>query len=201
MNGDGELLVRPAPQRPAEAHVGGPQAHVAALLAMLGEDPERDGLVDTPARVVKMLRERTSGYDADVAALLSVTFNETHDELIVVRRIPFASLCEHHLLPFIGHCTIGYLPRDGIVGLSKLPRLVEAYARRLQVQERLTGQIADALCEHLRPLAVGVLIEARHTCMSIRGVERDAPMITSTLRGLLRERSDLRAEFMALAGY
>lgn len=178
-----------------------PVDYVVALLREIGEDPMRDGLRDTPARVLRMLRERTSGYDADVGALLSVTFAETHDSLVVVRRVPFASLCEHHLLPFIGHCTVGYVPRDGVVGLSKLARLIEVYARRLQVQERMTDQIAQALVDHLRPLAVGVLVEARHTCMSIRGVERDAPMITSDLRGLLRERSDLRAEFMALAGY
>ena len=167
-----------------------PVDHVVELLRYIGEDPDRDGLRDTPARVLRMLRERTSGYDVDVAALLAVTFEEVHDELIVVRAIPFASLCEHHLLPFIGHCTVGYVPSNGIVGLSKIARLVQAYSRRLQVQERLTDQIADALCHHLRPVAVGVLVEARHTCMSIRGVERDAPMVTSTLRGVLRERSE-----------
>jgi len=187
--------------RNGDAELAAPVDHVVALLREIGEDPDRDGLRDTPARVLRMLRERTTGYDADVGALLSVTFAETHDSLVVVRRVPFASLCEHHLLPFLGHCTVGYVPRDGVVGLSKLARLVEVYARRLQVQERMTDQIAQALVDHLRPLAVGVLVEARHTCMSIRGVERDAPMITSDLRGLLRERSDLRAEFMALAGY
>lgn len=175
--------------------------HVRALLAHLGEDPTRDGLVETPRRVVKALAELTSGYQVDIAALLAVTFDERHDELVMVRRVPFASLCEHHMLPFTGFATIGYVPRNGIVGLSKLARLVDAYARRLQVQERLTDQIAIALIEHLDPLAVGVIIEAEHQCMALRGIERRASMVTSCLRGLLRERPDLRQEFLALAGY
>lgn len=175
--------------------------HVRALLAHLGEDPSRDGLVETPRRVVKALGELTSGYRVDIAALLAVTFDERHDELVMVRKVPFASLCEHHMLPFTGHATVGYVPRNGIVGLSKLARLVDAYARRLQVQERMTDQIANAMIEHLDPLAVGVIIEAEHACMALRGIERRASMVTSCLRGLLRERPDLRQEFLALAGY
>lgn len=174
---------------------------VVALLGLVGEDPTRDGLVETPRRVVKSLREMTRGYTVDIAALLAVTFDEPHDELVLVRKVPFHSLCEHHMLPFTGHATVGYIPRNGIVGLSKLARLVDAYARRLQVQERLTTQIADALTEHLNPLAVGVIVEAEHHCMAMRGIERRAPMVTSCLRGLLRERPDLRQEFLALAGY
>lgn len=177
------------------------EAHVRALLAWLGQDTERDGLVETPRRVVKALGELTAGYRVDLAELLAVTFDERHDELVLVRRVPFSSLCEHHLLPFFGHCTVGYIPRGGIVGLSKLARLVDAFARRLQVQERMTDQIATALTTHLDPLAVGVIIEAEHSCMAMRGIERRAPMVTSCLRGLLRERPDLRSEFLALAGY
>jgi GTP cyclohydrolase IA len=181
--------------------VSDPERAVVTLLTALGEDPARDGLVDTPARVVRALGEMTAGYRVDVAQLLAVTFDEHHDELIVVRRVPFNSLCEHHLLPFTGVATVGYVPRAGIVGLSKLARLVDVYARRLQVQERMTDQIADALVTHLDPLAVGVVVEAVHSCMAMRGVERTAPMVTSCLRGLLRERPDLRAEFLSFAGY
>lgn len=173
--------------------------HVVRLLEFVGEDPTRDGLVDTPRRVVKTLAELTTGYRIDVAALLAVTFTESHDELIVLRGVPFWSLCEHHMLPFHGRATVGYVPRNGIVGLSKLARLVDAYARRLQVQERMTDQIADALVEHLAPLAVGVVVSATHTCAAMRGIQREATFVTSTLRGLLRERPDLRSEFMSLA--
>ena len=190
-----------APGGPGAPLGGDAQEAVRLLLHHLGEDPEREGLVDTPRRVLGALGELTAGYRADVGSLLAVTFQESYDELIVVRRTPFWSLCEHHLLPFTGHATVGYLPRDGIVGLSKLARLVEVFARRLQVQERMTAQIADALVEHVRPLAVGVIVEATHTCMAMRGVQRTAPMVTSCLRGLLRERADLRAEFLAFAGF
>jgi GTP cyclohydrolase I len=168
-----------------------------------GEDVTRDGLADTPMRVAKALHEMTAGYAVDVAGILATTFD--HDGaggLIISKGIPFASLCEHHMLPFIGTATVGYVPLGGsIVGLSKLARTVDAFARRLQVHERLTAQIADAIDVHLRPLGVGVVIEAEHTCQSIRGVRKAAPMVTSELRGMLRERPDLRAEFLALAGY
>lgn len=190
-----------AAQSGPQRRIRRPEHAVTALLVDIGEDPGRDGLVDTPARVVKALREMTAGYQVDVAQLLDVTFAEHHDELIVVRRVPFHSLCEHHLMPFAGVATVGYVPRAGIVGLSKLARLVDVYARRLQVQERLTAQIADALVTHLDPLAVGVVVEATHLCMAMRGIERTAPMVTSCLRGLLRERPDLRAEFLSFAGY
>lgn len=171
---------------------------VTTLLRYIGEDSQRDGLLDTPQRVAKALLELTAGYTVDVGKLLAVTFDEHHDQLIVVTPIPFESLCEHHLLPFHGVAHVGYLPSGGIVGLSKIARLVDAYARRLQVQERLTTQIADALNEHLQPLAVGVLIEATHTCMSMRGARRQASMVTSKLTGFLRERPDLRSEFFQL---
>lgn len=178
-----------------EAH-----AAVTTLLRHLGEDPKRDGLRDTPARVAKALLELTQGYSVDVGALLAVQFAETHDSLIVVRNVPFHSLCEHHMLPFTGTATIGYVPAEGggIVGLSKLARLLDAYARRLQVQERLTAQIADAIDTHLQPLATGVIITAHHTCMSMRGIQRQGEMVTSVLTGRLRTNPDLRAEFMRL---
>jgi len=198
-NGDATAQSYVLPDTPVVAL--GAQEHVRALLAHIGEDPERDGLLGTPGRVVRALAELTSGYHVDIAELLAVRFDERHDELVMVRRVPFSSLCEHHMLPFTGHATVGYVPRTGIVGLSKIARLVDAYARRLQVQERLTAQIADALTEHLDPLAVGVIVEAEHHCMAMRGIQRQAPMVTSCLRGVLRERADLRQEFLALAGY
>ena len=198
-NGDATAQSYVLPDTPVVAL--GAQEHVRALLAHIGEDPERDGLLGTPGRVVRALAELTSGYHVDIAELLAVRFDERHDELVMVRRVPFSSLCEHHMLPFTGFATVGYVPRTGIVGLSKIARLVDAYARRLQVQERLTAQIADALTEHLDPLAVGVIVEAEHHCMAMRGIQRQAPMVTSCLRGVLRERADLRQEFLALAGY
>lgn len=173
------------------------QSHVTALLQGLGEDPSRDGLLDTPRRVVSSLRELTSGYHVDVAALLATTFDVNgHDALVVVRDVPFYSLCEHHLLPFHGTVTVGYLPRDRVVGLSKIARLVDAFARRLQVQERMTDQIAHALDVHLSPMGVGVVIEGLHLCMAMRGVQRAATMVTSAMLGELRHNSTLRAEFL-----
>jgi GTP cyclohydrolase IA len=198
-NGDATAASYVLPDTPVVAL--GAQEHVRALLAHIGEDPQRDGLLGTPGRVVRALAELTSGYHVDIAELLAVRFDERHDELVMVRRVPFSSLCEHHMLPFTGFATVGYVPRTGIVGLSKIARLVDAYARRLQVQERLTAQIADAMTEHLDPLAVGVIVEAEHHCMAMRGIQRQAPMVTSCLRGVLRERADLRQEFLALAGY
>lgn len=177
-----------------------PQNAVRRLLHWVGEDPERDGLRDTPDRVARALGELTSGYGVDVAALLSCTFDASYDELVIVRGIPFWSLCEHHMLPFHGTATVGYVPRDRVVGLSKVGRLVDAYARRLQIQEQMTAQIAEAMVEHLQPLAVGVVVEATHLCMAMRGLERSATMVTSKLTGLLRERPDLRAEFLGLGG-
>lgn len=174
------------------------EAVTVLLRDVIGEDVTRDGLTDTPRRVVKAYRELTEGYHADVAAILSTTFDVPYDELVVVRRVPFVSLCEHHMLPFSGHATIGYVPSDRVVGLSKLPRLLHAFARRLQVQERLTQQIAEAMVEHLQPKAVGVIIDAHHLCMSMRGVRSAGTMTTSSLHGLLRDEHDLRAEFMAL---
>jgi len=172
---------------------------VVRLLQAIGEDPDRDGLRDTPRRVVKALGEMTCGYLEDPADILATVFDVDFDEMIVVRRIPFVSLCEHHLLTFVGHATVGYVPKDLVVGLSKLARLVDCYARRLQVQERMTRQIADAIDTHLRPAGVAVLIESTHSCMSSRGVAKVAPMVTSDVRGCFRDQPEARAEFMALA--
>lgn len=176
------------------------QEAVATLLFFLGEDPGRPGLVDTPARVVKALREMTAGLHEDPAAVLCRTFDEAYDQLIVVRDVAFTSLCEHHLLPFTGYADVGYVP-DGtaVVGLSKLARLVDVYARRPQVQERMTQQIADAIQKHLGAQAVGVVVRARHACMGCRGVMKpEAEMVTSVMLGGLREDVRLRDEFVGL---
>ena len=175
---------------------------VRQLLEHIGEDPTRDGLLDTPKRVAKALLELTNGYQLDPADILATTFDVSCDEMIVVRKVPFSSLCEHHMLPFHGHASVAYVPAPGgrVVGLSKLARLVDCYARRLQVQERLTSQIADAIDHHLQPLGVGVVITASHTCMSMRGIGKAGEMVTSKLIGALRDEHDARAEFMGLAG-
>lgn len=174
---------------------------VRALLRLMGEDPERSGLLDTPARVVKAYRE-VSARPGDPATLLARTFDDVEyptDELIAVGPIPFTSLCEHHLLPFTGTAWIAYLPGDSVVGLSKLPRLLDHFAQRPQVQERLTTQVADALVEHLDPEAAACVIHATHTCMSLRGVKKQgAAMVTSVLRGRFKTDDAMRAEFMAL---
>lgn len=177
---------------------------VEDLLRGIGEDPSRPGLRETPKRVVRAYLEMTGGVDVDVPALLSRSFEvegTSYDELVVLSGIEFASLCEHHLLPFTGTAAVGYLPGERVVGLSKLARLVDAFARRLQLQERLTAQIAHALIEHGGARAAGVVIRASHACMSCRGVRKPgAAMLTSTLLGEMRESGDLRAEFLRLAG-
>ncbi len=172
---------------------------VAELLDAIGEDPGRDGLLATPARVAKMYQELFSGFDQDPERHLTVTFAAEHDEMVMVRDIPFASLCEHHLVPFMGKAHVAYIPaRDGrITGLSKLARLVEDYARRLQVQERLTSQVADAMQHVLEPRGVLVVIEAEHLCMAMRGVRKPGTLtITSAVRGLFRDDHRTRAEAM-----
>ncbi len=178
------------------------QEAVRCLLRAVGEDTEREGLLDTPRRVVAALQEMTCGYHDDPAAILAVTFNgDEYDEMIVVRNVDFVSLCEHHVLPFTGTADLAYIPGNGrIVGLSKLARLVECFARRLQVQERMTQQIAAAMEEHLRPQGVGVVVRARHSCMACRGVRKaEAEMVTSTMLGALRDEPAARAEFLSLA--
>lgn len=176
------------------------EAAVATLLRYIGEETSRDGLLDTPARVARAWKEMTSGGDIDVAAILGRTFDVKHSQMITVPTIRFSSLCEHHVLPFTGTVVVGYIPGEKVVGLSKIPRLVEVFAKRLQVQERLTDQIADAMVEHLKPQGVGVLIRAHHACMGCRGVRQwDATMITNGLRGAILEDASARAEFLAHA--
>lgn len=175
---------------------------VVRLLQHIGEDPNRGGLVDTPRRVLKAWQHWASGYGADIPSILK-TFEDgadSCDEMVVVKDIPFYSHCEHHLAPFFGTVTVAYVPNGKIVGLSKLSRVVSAFARRLQVQERLTNQIADALQDHLAPLGVGIVVTARHLCMESRGIEQQGSItITSALRGVMRDSASARSEFLALS--
>lgn len=173
--------------------------HITRLLEFIGEDPGRGGLRETPARVVKAWQEWSSGYGMDPAAILKSFEDGATDEMVIERNIPFFSHCEHHMAPFFGSATIGYIPNKRVVGLSKMNRLVECFSRRLQVQERLTDQIADAMAEHLGAHGVGVLIKAQHMCVMSRGIKHaGCETITSALRGCMKER-DARAEFMLLA--
>jgi GTP cyclohydrolase IA len=176
------------------------QTEVRHMLQALGEDPERPGLRRTPARVESALRWLTRGYRHNVREVVgNAIFEEQHENMVLVRDIELYSLCEHHLLPFFGHAHVAYLPNGRIVGLSKLPRIVEVFARRLQVQERLTDEIADALMEVLDPLGVGVVVEASHLCMMMRGVEKqNSRAITSALRGVFRDDPKTRDEFLRL---
>lgn len=186
---------------PWEESEAGPEDAVTRLLEYVGEDPTRDGLIDTPARVVRALAEMTDGYRVDVEALLTRTFEDRCDEMVVVRDIEFTSLCEHHVLPFVGTASVGYVPRDRVVGLSKIARLVDVFAHRLQVQERMTVQIAEALQTHLAPLGVGVIVTARHSCMSCRGIRKaSAEMVTSSMLGVFRDKPEARTEFLSLTG-
>ncbi|HEU4562456.1 MAG TPA: GTP cyclohydrolase I FolE [Longimicrobium sp.] len=176
-------------------------ALVHRQLELLGEDPAREGLRRTPERVAKALSWLTSGYRMEADEVVGQgVFEEDSDQMVMVRDIEMYSLCEHHLLPFFGKVHVAYVPGGKIIGLSKLPRIVEVFARRLQVQERLTQQIADAICEVLRPRGVGVVIEAAHLCMMMRGVEKqNSSTITSALRGVFRDDTRTREEFLRLA--
>lgn len=176
------------------------QAEVRTMLAALGEDPAREGLVKTPERVEKALRWLTRGYQLSVMdAVGDALFDEDHNSMILVRDIELYSLCEHHMLPFFGRAHVAYIPNGRIVGLSKLPRIVDIFARRLQVQERLTDQIADAIMDVLNPHGVGVLIEAVHLCMAMRGVEKqNSRTVTSAVRGNFRSDIRTREEFLRL---
>ena len=177
----------------------GPEDAVVRLLEWIGEDPTREGLLDTPKRVVKAFKEMTCGLHVDPASVLGTVFNETSDEMVVVKGIRFSSMCEHHLLPFTGTAAVGYVPDDKVVGLSKIPRLVEAFAKRPQVQERMTNQISQTLIEVLKPLGVGVVVKAHHSCMGCRGVKQpDAEMITSSMLGCMRENPAAREEMLRL---
>ncbi len=170
-------------------------------LELIGEDPTRDGLLKTPSRVAKSLSWLTRGYELDPREVIGdAVFNESHENMVMVRDIEMYSMCEHHLLPFFGRVHIAYIPNGKIVGLSKLPRVVEVFARRLQVQERLGEQIANAIEEVLQPKGVGVVIDAVHLCMMMRGVEKQSSRtITSSLRGLFRDDAKTRSEFLGLA--
>jgi GTP cyclohydrolase I len=175
-------------------------ALVEALLAELGEDPDRQGLRATPGRVSRALRELTDGYGVEPGDVIAgAVFDQDYDEMVVVKDMPFYSLCEHHMLPFFGTCHVGYLPRGKVVGLSKIPRLVGTFAHRLQLQERMTNEIADALNTTLSPKGVGVVVQARHLCMEMRGVEKPGgQMITSCMLGTFRRDARTRAEFLEL---
>jgi GTP cyclohydrolase I len=169
------------------------------ILARLGEDPERDGLVMTPSRVEKSMAFLTKGYEQDASKILrGAMFDVDYDEMVIVKDIEMFSLCEHHMLPFIGKVHVAYIPNGKVIGLSKIPRLVEVFARRLQVQERLTRQIADAIQEAIAPQGVGVIIEARHLCMMMRGIEKQhSSTVTSAMVGCFRQK-ETRAEFLSL---
>ncbi|MDH7515047.1 MAG: GTP cyclohydrolase I FolE [Bacteroidota bacterium] len=173
---------------------------VRSLLEALGEDPDREGLLKTPHRVAKALCYLTNGYRKELGRVLNgAVFEEKYNEMVIVRDIDFYSLCEHHLLPFFGKCHVAYIPDGKIVGLSKIPRIVDLFARRLQVQERMTQQIAEALQDALNPLGVAVVCEARHMCMMMRGVQKqNSVMTTSTMLGEFSSRQSTRNEFLQL---
>ncbi len=173
---------------------------VRKLLSQLGENPDRNGLQETPKRVAKALTYLTQGYHQDIDTLLNhALFPIQYDEMVIVKDIDFYSLCEHHLLPFFGKCHVGYIPRKHVVGLSKVPRIVDMFSRRLQVQERLTVQIAHTIQEKLNPHGVGVVMEARHLCMSMRGVEKQNTVaVTSEMLGVFRNQQQTRDEFLKL---
>jgi GTP cyclohydrolase I len=180
------------------------QDAVRTLIRWAGDDPERQGLLDTPARVARAWKEYARGYAEDPAHHLSRTFDEVggYDEIVLLKDIPFQSHCEHHMAPIIGKASIAYLPDERVVGISKLARVLHGFARRLQVQERLTAQIADCVCENLRPLGVAVVIEASHACMTARGVQTPGVMmITSRMMGVFRDDERSRREVLALMGY
>jgi GTP cyclohydrolase I len=173
---------------------------VRRMLQLIGEDPERDGLRHTPERFEKALRFLTSGYHQDPEKLLNgAMFSVCYDQMVLVKDIEVYSLCEHHMLPFFGRCHVAYIPDKKVVGLSKIPRLVNMYARRLQIQERLTNQIASAIQQKIAPLGVGVVIEARHLCMVMRGVEKqNSQTVTSAMLGSFRDNVQTREEFLSL---
>jgi GTP cyclohydrolase I len=190
-------IMQPKPEPPDLA------PEVREILAKLGEDPGRDGLRRTPERVDQALKFLTSGYRADVRKVVNGALYEVqYDEMVVVKDIEFFSLCEHHLLPFFGKIHVAYLPKSKVVGLSKIPRIVDVFARRLQIQERLTQQVARTIQEIVDPVGVGVICEARHFCMMMRGVEKQhSGAMTSAMLGLFRERKKTRDEFLALVNH
>ncbi len=179
------------------------EAAVRTLLRWAGEDPNREGLLDTPGRVVRSYRELFAGYETDPRAYLERTFEEVggYDQLVMLKDIRFVSFCEHHMLPVIGKAHVAYLPTDRVVGISKLARVVNGYGRRLQIQEKMTAEIAQAIDEVLKPKGVGVVLEATHSCMTLRGVNTPgAALVTSSLRGVVRDDPRTRQEFLRLVG-
>lgn len=173
--------------------------HVREILRLIGEDVDREGLLETPARVVRMYEEIFAGYDADYREMLGVTFDEQHEELVIIKDIVYYSQCEHHMAPFFGKIHVGYIPSGKIAGLSKFARLVDAVTRRLQVQERITSEIADVLDEVLQPHGVMVVVEGEHLCMCARGVKKyGSKTVTSAVRGVFRKDAAARSEFLAL---
>ena len=176
--------------------------HLRAVLGALGEDPQREGLLRTPERSAKALQFLTSGYSIDINELVNgALFNVKYDEMVIVKDIEFFSLCEHHLLPFFGKVHVAYLPNEKVIGLSKIPRIVDAYARRFQIQERMTQQIAESIQELVSPFGVGVICEARHFCMMMRGVEKQhSGTVTSAMLGAFRTNKETRDELLALVG-
>ena len=175
------------------------QDAVLKILKAIGEDPNREGLKRTPLRVEESLRFLTSGYSVDIEEIINkAVYQEDIHDMIVVKDIELYSMCEHHMLPFFGKCHVGYIPKGKVVGLSKIPRIVDAYSKRLQLQERLTDQIANTLWEHLKPTGLGVVIEANHLCMMMRGVQKqNSMMVTSCMLGLFRSKSETRMEFLS----
>ncbi|CAA9518525.1 MAG: GTP cyclohydrolase I type 1 [uncultured Sphingomonadaceae bacterium] len=197
MDGD---LVEPAPRIPVPDHVA---AAVRTIIEWAGDDPSREGLLDTPLRVARAWKEYCAGYEDDPGVHLSRTFEEVggYDEIVMLRDIPFQSHCEHHMAPILGTATIAYLPRDRVVGISKLARVLHGFARRLQVQERLTAEVADCIWKHLKPAGVAVVIEASHGCMTARGVRTPGvAMVTSRMMGAFRDDERSRREVLALMG-
>lgn len=173
--------------------------HVREILRLVGEDPNREGLLETPARVTRMYEEILSGYSSDPKQILGVTFDEQHEELVIVKDIKYFSMCEHHMAPFFGHVHVGYIPSGKVAGLSKFARLVDAITRKLQLQERITSEIADTMDEVLQPQGVMVVVDGEHMCMNSRGVKKHgSKTVTSAVRGLFRHDAALRAEFLSL---
>ncbi len=193
--GEAETLIEGVGRHPDNGRV---EAAVREILVEIGEDPDRQGLLGTPERVHRMYTELTAGYHVDPERLINgAVFDVAYSEMVIVKDIPFYSLCEHHLLPFFGTAAVAYIPKGRVIGLSKIPRIVETYARRLQVQERLTQQIADFIQERLEPQGVGVVMEATHLCAVMRGVRKPGTvMTTSAVLGLFRTRDRTRAEFL-----
>jgi len=176
--------------------------HIKDILAAIGEDPKREGLLKTPGRVAKSLKELTSGYNVDIDKMINdAVYHESYNEMVLVKDITFYSLCEHHMLPFFGKAHVAYVADRKIIGLSKIPKLVEIFAKRLQVQERLTSQIAETLDSKLKPLGVAVVLEARHLCMEMRGAESIlSPTVTSSMLGCFHQDARTRKEFLDLIG-